>query len=221
MLSCSFLTSRCCYLHLCMIGCIARAGGSEELRPLSLIEVGEAKRDNAIVSKHAQVQTTILSHFTFNHNVVNPSPQNHVLHWIVGFCTNAAASCQELSYPFAEMAAKWELQLNLELLTLKVRFATVDCTVDNMLCNEQGVQAYPTFHRYTKGKHVATLTGGSGMDVERLATWLKMQMNTARVTSPQDEWNLGDGVLDILLVFGALALAIWASLSNPHLWQKL
>jgi len=172
----------------------------------------------------------LLNRFTFHGNVVHPTNDERVTHWIVNFCPSWWEPCQHLAGSFANMTEEWESRLNTDMVNLKIRFATVDCAVDKVLCNEQGVDSYPTVHRYTRGKRTATWVGGGHQDKELLAKWLTQKMNTtdqnAKVSKstatakPTAETVLTDWGVDLALVVLVLAVNFVIVVSNPQLWQK-
>jgi len=179
----------------------------------------------------ASLPHRVLNRCTFHGNVVHPKEDDHVTQWIVNFCPSWWEHCQNLAGPLKKMADEWESRLNTELVNLNVRFATVDCAVDKVLCNEQGVDSYPTVHRYTKGKRSATFVGGQHQDKEHLAKWLTQKMASASnnngeaskstaAAKPSVETTLSDSGLDLLLVVFVLAVNFWVVASNPQLWQK-
>ena len=77
---------------------------------------------------------------------------------------------------FSALAAEYQEKLNTALLTVDVRFAKVDCATDKVLCNEQGIDAYPMVYHYHRGKKVAQFFRGKGNDHVQLAKWLGKQL---------------------------------------------
>mmetsp|Transcript_83558 Transcript_83558/g.161334 ORF Transcript_83558/g.161334 Transcript_83558/m.161334 type:complete len:289 (-) Transcript_83558:44-910(-) len=229
MLSFIFLSTVRCNLQVFLLGCMAVSVGSQ-----GLISLDEA--DQVAVSSFATSQLPasrahlILNRFTFHGNVLHPKDDDRVTHWIVNFCPSWWEPCQHLASPFLDMAEEWESRLNTEMVNLKIRFATVDCAVDKVLCNEQGVDSYPTVHRYTTGKRSATWVGGQRDNKEKLAKWLTQKMNATNknakaskstaAVKPSLETTLSDSGLDLLLVVLVLAVNFWVVVSNPQLWQK-
>eukprot|EP00435_Cladocopium_sp_Y103_P060543 s428_g22.t1 len=59
--------------------------------------------------------------------------------WMVAFCASWWEPCEELHVIFEQLAAKWQGKLNTQDrdFIAKVRFATVDCATDKVLCNEE------------------------------------------------------------------------------------
>merc|ERR1719195_165162 len=179
---------------------------------------------------HASLPHPFLNRFTFHGNVVHPTNDGRVTHWIVNFCPSWWEPCQNLAGQFADMAEDWESRLNTNMVDLNIRFATVDCAVDKVLCNEQGVDGYPTVHRYTKGKRSGTWVGGQHKNKDHLAKWLTEKMNATNkslkaskskaAAEPTEESTLRDWGLDLLLAVLVLAASFWVVASNPQLWQK-
>jgi len=230
MMSFASISTACCYLQVCLLGCIVVSVNSE-----GLIHIEEAQQ--VTISSFADLQMSaslpqrrLLNRHTFHGNVVHPKNDDRVTHWIVNFCPSWWTPCQSLAGPFADMAEEWESRLNTEIVNLNIRFATVDCAVDKVLCNEQGVDGYPTVHRYTKGKRSATWVGGNQQDKERLANWLIQKMastsksaeasKSKAAAKPTVETSLSDSGLDLLLVVFVLAVNFWVVAGNPQLWQK-
>lgn len=182
------------------------------------------------VSQSLLSPTLKLNRVNFGGNVLHSSgSKDSVGQWFVSFCPSWWEPCQRLEVPFAEMTSTWEHQLNTALLTKEVRFAAVDCAIDKVLCNEQGVETYPTVHRYKDGTRIATWSGGRRDDPERLAKWMQRQLANAGKPplSADDGFHFkvsqivpGGRALDFLLVFGVLALNFRAICNNPGLSQK-
>lgn len=114
-------------------------------------------------------------------------------------------------------------------MNLIVRFAVVDCDMDKVLCNNQYVEAYPAVHRYIGRKQIATWTGRSGQDVDRLSQWLMQQMNTTAgvkeskptaTSKTKFKPALTGSTLDLFLVMGILLVNLWAVVSDPQLWRR-
>jgi len=174
--------------------------------------------------------TLKLNRVNFNGNVLQSRGSKDVVgQWFVSFCPSWWEPCQKLEAPYAEMTTTWEKKLNTALLTKEVRFAAVDCAIDKVLCNEQGVETYPTVHRYRDGKRIASWSGGRRDDPERLAKWLQRQLANAGQPVPSVDSGFhvklsqlmpGGRALDFILVFGVLALNFRAICNNPGLSKK-
>jgi len=174
-----------------------------------------------------------LNAHTFSGNVLRKPMDEHVEHWVVSFCPNWWEPCQNLALPFDQLGLQWERKLNTGLLTKTVRFATVDCATDKVLCNQQRVEQYPTVHHYRHGKRAATWVGGRATDAEKLAKFLVKRLgaeaptgsveaapaSAARGRSLRERFAPGDRALDLALLAAVLCLNAWAVFSNPRLWQ--
>lgn len=214
------------------------------LLALSLVALARSQPDGPLdlgddagkdeVAASTRVNALHLNAHTFNGNVLKKSADLHVEHWLVSFCPNWWEPCQNLAMPFDQFGLQWERKLNTELLTKKVRFATVDCATDKVLCNEQHVEQYPTVHHYHNGKRVATWIGGRKSDAEKLAKFLDKRLGSAVKAAPSTEDRTleatrtsimerlkpGDRAIDFALVVTVLSLNAWAVFTNPRLWQQ-
>lgn len=179
-----------------------------------------------------------LNSYTFAGNVLAGPKSQLASHWVVIFCPNWWEPCQNIEQPFASHAAEWQGRLNKDLLSSEVRFAKVDCATDKVLCNAEGVDAYPTVNHYMGGERVAKWSGGQQTDTARLAKWLqKHLMEAAAAAHASGRAAAGGGAAglqevlssylvpgeraaDILLALLALAASFRLVLSNPELWEK-
>lgn len=120
-----------------------------------------------------------LNRYTFHGNVLNSgSPATHVSHWVVFFGTDWDDRCMSLFPAFQTLSRQWEDKMNGDLVhSAAVRFALVDCGTDKELCNEQGVQDYPTVVHYGAQRSVGQWLSGSG---EGLVPWLKGELTGRR-----------------------------------------
>uniref|UniRef100_A0A7S1PT74 Thioredoxin domain-containing protein n=1 Tax=Alexandrium catenella TaxID=2925 RepID=A0A7S1PT74_ALECA len=212
------------------------AVGSDDAGPLSL-EQSAGQEQAAIYSRANALR---LNAHTFSGNVLRKPMDEHAEHWVVSFCPNWWEPCQNLALPFDQFSVEWERRLNTRLLTKKVRFATVDCATDKVLCNQQRVEQYPTVHHYHRGKRAATWVGGRTSDVEKLAKFLTKRLSNAAADaaatalptgggaaaapaaaarSLRDRLVPGDRAIDLTLIIVVLSLNTWAVFSNPRLWQ--
>eukprot|EP00747_Dinoflagellata_sp_TGD_P161867 gnl/TRDRNA2_/TRDRNA2_178852_c0_seq1.p1 gnl/TRDRNA2_/TRDRNA2_178852_c0~~gnl/TRDRNA2_/TRDRNA2_178852_c0_seq1.p1 ORF type:complete len:265 (-),score=62.34 gnl/TRDRNA2_/TRDRNA2_178852_c0_seq1:66-860(-) len=123
-----------------------------------------------------------LNRVTFEGNVLQPTGAK-TEHWIINFCAHWYEPCQALAPHFSDLGAQWEKSLDKgALFTAGVRFAQVDCAVDKVLCNEMGVEDYPTVMHYHQQEKLASWTAqgwtGEAMaqDAPRLARWLRQQI---------------------------------------------
>lgn len=180
-----------------------------------------------------------LNSHNFGGNVLrgeDEQPQN--LHWVVNFCLDWWQPCQNIAAPFELLAQEWEGKLNGDLLTNTVRFATVNCATDKVLCNEQDVSGYPSIFHYTGGQNAAKWVGGRKNDEQSLRKWLFKQLDgisldgrngTAATpeATEEDEESTGTGfdhfcqetMKDLLLVAISIAASTRLVLSNASLGQ--
>jgi len=176
-----------------------------------------------------------LNRLTFGGNVLQAgAAEERTPNWLVAFCPSWWEPCQSLAEPYAQLGGSWERRLNTGLLSLEVRFASVDCATDKVLCNEQGVESYPTVHHYHRGKLVASWSGGGRDNVKSLTRWLERQLQPVVGAQPaaasvdgRSPWGAlrhcltpSDPMLDMLLVLAVLGLNFRAVCGNPSIWQK-
>jgi len=205
-----------------------------------LVTVSSQEPNTVIIGEEAAQERAVsgrtnalpLNAHTFAGNVLRKGADEVVEQWIVSFCPNWWDPCQNLALPFDQFGVEWERKLNTELLTRKVRFATVDCATDKVLCNQQKVAQYPTVHHYRKGKIASTWVGGRASDAEKLRRFLDKRLGkTAEVLPPPEVMAIdrpslaarlvpGDRAIDFALVLLVLSLNAWAVFNNPQLWQK-
>lgn len=140
--------------------------------------------------------------------------------WIVLWCVDWHEPCQSLQPAFEQHALEFQDLLNSgSLMNQPVRFARVDCAIDKPLCNEMGVEQYPTVKHYSRGKLVGSWASRmqasptSRTSADRLTSFLTEQL-LASSPAPQavaaSEWPgaslVGGGdAADLLLL--ALLLA--------------
>eukprot|EP00441_Pelagodinium_beii_P025131 CAMPEP_0197653312 /NCGR_PEP_ID=MMETSP1338-20131121/34978_1 /TAXON_ID=43686 ORGANISM="Pelagodinium beii, Strain RCC1491" /NCGR_SAMPLE_ID=MMETSP1338 /ASSEMBLY_ACC=CAM_ASM_000754 /LENGTH=266 /DNA_ID=CAMNT_0043228365 /DNA_START=92 /DNA_END=889 /DNA_ORIENTATION=- len=139
--------------------------------------------------------------------------------WIVAFCPSWWEPCGNLEQIFSEEAVSWQARLNSDDFSAKVRFAKVDCASDKVLCNEQGVESYPTIAHYLEGQQVRKISLSTNKKMKgNLASWLSSQL--LREEGPDPPQSLDAGGWDV----GILLLALLASLrmagSSPDLQQN-
>lgn len=99
----------------------------------------------------ATKSVTLLNRFTFNEAV----QQEHVDNWIVFFCAEWYEICKEIQPGYLSTASVLEEALSDNATSWQksaVRFAQVSCATDKALCNENGVQTYPTVLHFHDGK---------------------------------------------------------------------
>lgn len=177
-----------------------------------------------------------LNRFTFAGNVLRSGEQQHAEHWVVIFCPKWWEPCEQMVAPFGQLAYQWQSRLNHDLLVHKVRFASVDCATDKVLCNEQDVDMYPTVRHYMGGAKTAKWSGGQKNDKDRLANWLDKEFDkvsggadtqgsaTRSVMGFQEALSQylvpGERAADVLIVLVGLAASFRLVLCNPELWEK-
>lgn len=194
------------------------------------------------IKESLALSTLALNHHTFTGNVLQVGEHAPTTHFIVSFCVPWWEPCKTFGRPFQQLGSEWERGLNRELLTNAVRFATVDCAVSKVLCNEQGVQSYPEVIHYTGGEQVAKFVGGQRRDSERLQKWLKEQLASVtnisnkvensgvEASTAEGETSIQKTVVnflapgshgtDLLLACVALVASFRLVLSNSEVWDK-
>jgi len=164
----------------------------------------------------------------FNGNVLKASSKDSAEHWIVTFCPSWWGPCQALAEPFEQQAAQWQAKLNDDLMSVRARFGSVDCAVHKVLCNEQGVEDYPTVVHYHRGSRPSRWTGNGKKDASRLAAWLEAELRAVPAAAAMDakaqapgagtgSWRalLAPGLgRDLALVAAVLMVNCWAFLSS-------
>lgn len=173
---------RCtCALLVTLLACVVavpvQAGGDEKE---GIIRTNENDPSSeAVVSSSVPDIIVRLNSRIFTGNVLEG--QERTQHWVVLFCPSWWDPCQKLERHFPAHAARWEDKLNQEsLVNLPVRFASVDCATDKVLCNQQKVHSYPTVVHYESGKYGAVWTGNGRNDQKRLEKWLEEQLSGVR-----------------------------------------
>jgi len=220
-------------LVLLALSSVTQAAGSDDADSLRLGDAAEREQ----AASHSRANALRLNAHTFSGNVLRKPMDQHAEHWVVSFCPNWWEPCQDLALPFDQLGLEWERKLNTGLLTKGVRFATVDCATDKVLCNQQRVEQYPTVHHYHNGQRVATWVGGRKTDAEKLAKFLVRRLGAAVATTApsthggaaeapaaaakgfKERLAPGDGAIDLALIVAVLSLNMWAVFSNPRLWQ--
>eukprot|EP00933_Yihiella_yeosuensis_P039616 TRINITY_DN336_c0_g1_i1.p1 TRINITY_DN336_c0_g1~~TRINITY_DN336_c0_g1_i1.p1 ORF type:complete len:285 (+),score=39.88 TRINITY_DN336_c0_g1_i1:86-856(+) len=167
-----------------------------------------------------------LNHMTFSGNVLKEK-DNMAETWVVSFCPPWWEPCQELEPVFAQMARSWQGRLNKDDLSLKVRFATVDCAVDKVLCNEQKVLNYPTVSVYQGGKQKWRTSPYGATMQSKLDAFLSKHLTPVEPSG--DDLALGSSKLlsqlrhysvDLALLVAAFGASLHLVSGNPDLWQK-
>jgi len=129
---------------------------------------------------------------------------------------------------FAEAAGHWQPLLNTGAMVEKVRFAQVDCAIDKVLCNEQGVVDYPMVAHYRDGvqtqiKGINLKNIGSSLNTFIKSTAAKVEVEEPRRIPREDadrtsSWKtvklcMPFG-LDLLLTILALTVSLRLVLSS-------
>lgn len=122
---------------------------------------------------------------------------------MVAFCASWWEPCEELHVIFEQLAAKWQGKLNTQDFIAKVRFATVDCATDKVLCNEEHVTVYPTISYYKDGQQIRQLQLHPKRMKDRLKTWSEEILGESKSGPVRSD---ADCTVDMVLL--ALALCI-------------
>eukprot|EP00413_Alexandrium_margalefii_P004803 CAMPEP_0204516658 /NCGR_PEP_ID=MMETSP0661-20131031/3256_1 /ASSEMBLY_ACC=CAM_ASM_000606 /TAXON_ID=109239 /ORGANISM="Alexandrium margalefi, Strain AMGDE01CS-322" /LENGTH=267 /DNA_ID=CAMNT_0051522023 /DNA_START=115 /DNA_END=918 /DNA_ORIENTATION=- len=168
-----------------------------------------------------------LTRVTFNGNVLEE--EGYTEHWMVLFCVDWYPPCQALQTPFMGLAEKHSKAFNNDtLLNDFVRFGTVDCAVDKVLCNEQSVETYPSVFHYTAGEQLTGWTGGSeARDAKSYSKWVLKELTSFKAISLQPapplltrtEWRT---VMRLLACIAAsISSFVWAVGRGADLWLAL
>lgn len=154
-----------------------------------------------------------LNRLTFGGNVLTG---DRVDHWVVLFCVDWYRACEEAMDEYIVQAEDFSRSLNQGSLWRDVvRFASVDCAVDKVLCNEQLVDTYPMVAHYAGGTSVARRRWSR----YTLAKWFHKDLLDQGVAKPlltDEERALA---LRVLASFGALVvLFLWSVSQGADLW---
>lgn len=153
-----------------------------------------------------------LNRFTFAGNALRPSG-DHSESYVVMFCAPWFEPCQELGRTFDRVGSELQTKLNTDLISLKVRFANVDCASDKVLCNQQFVDSYPTIVHYRLGKPVGYWTG---MDKRQLRKWVERAVHDEPAPAENADTR-ADGAIDIALAIAAIVGSLYLVSRNPDL----
>jgi len=174
-----------------------------------------------------------LNRVTFGKNVLEPS-NNGVERWIVLFCLPWYEPCEALERPFSAVGSKWQDRVNTNLLSTEVRFATVDCSTDKVLCNEQMIYEFPKIVHFHKHAAVSSWSGGLRYTelVNGMRTWIGQQLGAfaSRGGAEADEDDMvsfegpestvgspDDFRLDVLVIVLAMLGNAWVVTRNPDI----
>jgi len=118
-----------------------------------------------------------LNAVNFDQSVLMQS-NNGVQRWVVLFCLGWYDTCAAMDRPFMSLAQDWENRLNTDLLSTEVRFATVDCATDRVLCNEQGIHQFPKVMLFHDHRAAASWTSSGSLKqiTSSLAAWAQKQL---------------------------------------------
>jgi len=181
---------------------------------MAVLSTGMAKQQDVLVVKKDSQYIASLNKRTFESNIASGFSEN----WIVLFCVDWYAPCADLQRSYMMLAERYDAQQNndMELLRSTVRFASVDCAVDKVLCNSQLVDDYPTLRHYREGNMLASWRGrGKLNESKAVAGWLDKTL--AAPTRGADPTEAAHGLLTaseraLLLRLIASAVAISASI---------
>lgn len=164
-----------------------------------------------------------LNRQTFGGNVL--AQEGYSRHWMVLFCVDWYPPCQALDAPYMGMAENYSQVLNKNVLFENfVRFGSVDCAVDKVLCNEQSIQTYPVVAHYAEGQQLKQWTGGSEQrDQKSFRKWLHNELLDAKLkaTEVKPLFTMEERrvVFKMLASFAAsLSLLVWAVGRGADLW---
>lgn len=174
-----------------------------------------------------------LNEVSFDKSVLMDS-NNGVRRWVVLFCLGWYDTCAAFERPFMEFARDWENRLNTDLLSTEVRFATVDCATDRVLCNEQGIHQFPKVVMYEDHHAGASWTSSGTLKqiISSLESWGRKQLDpimASRSTDESDEdlsfldWahsmipGRNDFGLDIFVLLLVMLGNAWIVSRNPEL----
>lgn len=196
--------------------------------PILRDEEAQKRHDEATIgsSLHAPLE---LNRFTFERNVLRAGERPVVAHWVIKFCLPWWQPCQPFAQVFDELGAEWQGQLNHDLLTKELRFATVDCATDKVLCNEQDVDQYPSVMHYTHGEMKAKWIGGQKKNPERFQKWLKSEFGGLRNATTAEPEGFAttlanafprERAADVFLIIVGVLLSVRLVLSSPDLFGR-
>lgn len=174
-----------------------------------------------------------LNEVSFDKSVLMDS-NNGVRRWVVSFCLGWYDTCAAFERPFMEFARDWENHLNTDLLSTEVRFATVDCATDRVLCNEQDIHQFPKVVMYQDRHAVASWTSGGTLKqiTSSLESWGRKQLNPIAASRSMDDkdedlsfldWaqsmipGRNDFGLDVLVLLLVMLGNAWIVSRNPEL----
>lgn len=143
--------------------------------------------------------------------------------WVVLFCVDWYAPCQNIERRFQAKASEHHRRLNEgALMKNVVRFAYVDCATDKVLCNEQLVEEYPTVVHYKRGEREDAWSGDGPKAPHQLSMFLITTLADADWPDDEQPFLTPEEVrLALRLVAmaaGAVALFVWAVGRGTDIW---
>lgn len=157
---------------------VALVQPAQALRPADLR--ADARSPHSRIDLNQAV--ALLNRHTFNTTV----KQEHVDHWIVLFCVDWLEHCQGLSYDYKRLALHWERTLPASSWqTAGVRFAEVNCATDKALCNENGVETYPSMLHFQRGvqpQEWSPSRGATSLSSD-ISSWIRKELTRTSLKS--------------------------------------
>lgn len=96
-----------------------------------------------------------LNRFTFSGNM----QRDGVDEWFVMFCPEWYEPCPKFAKMFTELATSYQVKLNTDHFSQRVRFADVECDADKALCDRESISSYPSVSHYHGGKFESRVVG--------------------------------------------------------------
>jgi len=172
-----------------------------------------------------------LNEVSFDKSVLMHSG-NGVRRWAVFFCLGWYDTCAAFERPFMEFAREWENRLNTDLLSTEVRFATVDCATDRVLCNKQDIHQFPKVVLYENHRAVSSWTSSGSLKqiTASLASWGLKHLSpiSANADEAVEEVSFADWArsmipgrddfgLDIFVLLIVMLANAWLVSRNPEI----
>jgi len=178
------------------------ASGEDEVTQLDL--EGSELQESTETTGTSVFDPLGLGRFNFNGNVINaPGDGFRASHWMVSFCPDWWEPCQLLAGHFQRHGREWEAKINQDLLGKKLRFGEVNCATDKVLCNEQGVESYPTVIYYKEGQIVGRWAGnGNPSDEKRLRKFVTKTLRESLQPAPKTADVKDDGLTCAIIFEG-------------------
>jgi len=188
---------------------------------MAVLLTGMTTQPDILVTKKDSQYIASLNRRTFESNIASDFVDN----WIVLFCVDWYAPCVEMQRTYMVLAERYDVNQNgdTELLRKTVRFATVDCALDKVLCNTQLVEDYPALKHYRGGKiHESWRGRGKISESKAVTAWLEKTLTAP--TSPADPADGASSLLTaperaLIMRLVASAFAIAAAICwSVELW---